>query len=356
MKKEEEVKKFGLVIGVVVLVLAMLAVGCAKPAGEEYKSQLVFAISTKPESGDYPAQTRIATLGDEVIPASVTITTPGGSDAATEALLTGEADLCNSNAVTVIAALEGMGNWEGKPRENILRGLHPRDLQDNVVSVVAGSGITKMSDLVGKSAFYGHPGTNCNANMKRAMVALGYDEDIEEYVGSLGDGVSAMKDRRIDAYVKTSRGEFADPTHIDIMVTQELEIITFSKEEVDKIQAVYPLIKYRKFGPDAFTTVAPMRMHGERWLNFDGGPTICEVNLPEEWAYAWVTHVINNWDVLVPLMTVLGTFDPLDYPALADEFLFTGGLVDYYLHPGAIRAYRDFGVDVPDSLIPPEMK
>ncbi len=276
--------------------------------------------------------------------------------ASTQWILDGEGQLCNSNTSAITQALGGFGAWEGNPQPNIIRGLHQRDFQENTIAVRADSGITKMSDLRGKKVFYGHPGTSCNQNMKMAMVALGYDEDIEEYVGSLGDGVSAMKDRRIDAYVKTSRGEFADPTHIDIMVTQELEIITFSKEEVDKIQAVYPLIKYRKFGPDAFTTVAPMRMHGERWLNFDGGPTICEVNLPEEWAYAWVTHVINNWDVLVPLMTVLGTFDPLDYPALADEFLFTGGLVDYYLHPGAIRAYRDFGVDVPDSLIPPEMK
>jgi len=349
MKKEEEVKKFGLVITAAVLVLAMLAVGCVKPAGEGYKNQLVFAIATKPESGDYPVQCRIATLGAEAIPASVTITTPGGSDACTEALLTGEADLCNSNAVTVISALEGMGNWEGKTRENILRGLNPRDLQDNVVAVVAGSGITKMSDLVGKSAFYGHPGTNCNANMKRAMVALGYDENIEEYVGSLADGVAAMKDRRVDAYVKTTRGEVADATHIDILVSQELELITFTKAEVDKIHEMYPWVTYRQLSTNAFK--GQMKVYGEGWVNTDKAPTLCNMDLPEEWAYNWVKHEIENWDQLVALMASLGTFDPLDFPMWVSEVE-----TDFYLHPGAVRYYREMGIQVPDNVIPPEMK
>jgi hypothetical protein len=284
---------------------------------------------------------------------TVTIATPGGAVACLEALIAGDIHMANVAEPAVIQALTGAGVWEGNPQPNNFRGLEPRDLQENAVVVRADSDIMKMSDLMGKKVFYGHPGTSCNANMKMAMVALGYDEDIEEYVGSLSDGVAAMKDRRIDAYVKTTRGEFADPTHTDIAITQDLRVITFTKEEVDKINETYFFIPYRQLRSDAYTKITPMEVVGEGWINTDKAPTVTRVEMPEEWAYAWVTHVINNWDVLVPLMEVMGTFDPKDYPSWA---LDTAQACDYYLHPGAVRAYRDFGIDVPDKIIPPEMK
>jgi hypothetical protein len=32
------------------------------------------------------------------------------------------------------------------------------------------------------------------------------------------------------------------------------------------------------------------------------------------------------------------------------------GLTGAPLHPGAVKFYRDQGIDVPDSLVPPEMQ
>jgi TRAP-type uncharacterized transport system substrate-binding protein len=207
-----------------------------------------------------------------------------------------------------------------------------------------------MSDLVGTSAFYGHPGTSCNANMKRAMVALGLDEQIEEYIGSLVEGVGAMKDTRIDAYVKTTRGEIADATHIDILTRQDLQIITFTKAEVDKIQEEYPWLSYRQLPPEFFK--GSMEVLGERWVNVDFQQTYCTTDIPEEYAYLWVNHIIANWDQIVKLHEAsLAKIDLIEYPqwvAVAPT--------DFYLHASAVRAYRELGADVPESVIPPEMK
>jgi TRAP-type uncharacterized transport system substrate-binding protein len=223
------------------------------------------------------------------------------------------------------------------------------DRIDHVVAVREGSGITKMSDLVGTKSFYGHPGTSCNANMKSAMVALGLDEQIEEYVGSLSDGVAAMKDRRVKSYTKTTRGEIADATHIDILTTQDLQVITFTKAEVDKIREMYPWITYRQLSPDAFPS---MKVVGEGWVNSDNVSTFCHKDLPEEWIYEWVKHIVANWDQIVKLHEAsLAKIDPTEYPQWV-----AATPTDFYLHAGAVRAYRDLGADVPESVIPPELK
>lgn len=351
----------------VALIAGLTLAGCVEPAAPpvtppeepeptpepepELPQQLIFAISTKPLSSDYPVQTRIATLGDEAIPAALTIIMPGGCTAGAEALYAGEAQINNGCAPTIMMVLNGLGNWEGDPHPPILRGLHIRSLADNVVAVRADSGINSMSDLMGKTAFYGHPGTNTNSCMKLAMVALGLDEQIEERVGSLAEGVADMKDRRIDAYVKAARAGVPDATHVDIMVAQELALITFTKVEVDKIQEKYPWISYRQLPPEFFK--GSMEVLGEGWVNVDFQQTYCTTDIPEEYAYLWVKHIIENWDQLVALHSVLGTVDPLDYPKWVAD-LAAGA--PYYLHAGAVRAYRELGAEVPDSAVPPEMQ
>ncbi len=352
----------------VALIVGLVLAGCAKPApaptptpspaptpaptpAPELPTQLIFAISTNPLSSDYPVQTRIATLGDEAIPAAVTIISPGGCTAGAEALYAGEAQMNNGCAPTIMMVLNGLGGWEGDPHPPILRGLHIRSVADNVAAVRADSGINSMSDLAGKKVFYGHPGTNTNLCMKLAMVALGLDEQIEERVGSLAEGVADMKDRRINAYVKGARAGVPDATHTDIMITQELQLITFTKAEVDKIQEEYPWISYRQLPPEFFK--GSMEILGEGWVNVDFQQTYCTTDIPEEYAYLWVKHIIENWDQLVALHSVLGTVDPLDLPKWVAD-LAVGA--PYYLHAGAVRAYRELGAEVPDSAVPPEMK
>jgi hypothetical protein len=335
----------------VAVIASLVIVGCAKPAPAPTPTQLIFAISTQPLSSDYPVQTRIATLGDEAIPAAVTIIAPGGCTAGAEALYTGEAQINNGCTPTIMMVLNGLDLWEGDPHPPILRGLHIRSIADNVVAVRADSGINSMSDLAGKTVFYGNPGTNTNTCMKLAMVALGLDEQIKERVGSAAEGVADMKDRRIDAYVKAARAGVPDASHVDIMVTQELALITFTKAEVDKIQEKYSWLSYRQLPPEFFK--GSMEVLGERWVNVDFQQTYCTTDIPEEYAYLWVKHIIENWDQLVALHAVLGTVDPLDYPKWVAD-LAVGA--PFYLHAGAVRAYRELGAEVPELAIPPEMK
>ena len=55
--------------------------------------------------------------------------------------------------------------------------------------------------------------------------------------------------------------------------------------------------------------------------------------------FAVVKHVIENWAELTALMASLRTFDPLEFPRWAAELD-----TDFYLHPGAVRYYREVGV------------
>jgi hypothetical protein len=338
---------FGFVAALVAVVSLVLA-GCAEPASEttEYPTELIFAICTGTESADYPLQSRIASLGDEAIPASLTPVQPGGAEASLVAMLNGEVHLGNTCAATILDAYEGLGRWEGDPAPNIIRGLAMRDLFDDVTAVREDSGIESYSDLAGKTFFYGRPGSRQYRINVAAMDALGYN--VEEYVSDVKEAVSAMKDRRLDAFSKTIRGERADSTHMDIMTSVPLQIISFSEEEIDTILGKYSHLTFRQQSPDAFPT---MPVLGERWVATDQPPTVCTKDFPEEWAYQWVMSTVKNWDELAELLYSLEDLDPLDYPQWVEEMP-----TDFYLHAGAVRAYRELGATVPESIVPPEMK
>ncbi len=73
-------------------------------------------------------------------------------------------------------------------------------------------------------------------------------------------------------------------------------------------------------------------------------------DFPESLAYAWTKALAEHWDeVAVTYPAILEDIDPRHTPEVA------GGM-GLMLHPGAIRAYREMGVAIPDSVVPPEMK
>lgn len=98
--------KLAMIMLSVARIVSLVLAGCVEPvtppeepgepAEPELPKQLICAICTKLESSDFPPKMRIATLGDEAIPPRITIIQPGGSIAALESLLGGEADFAQA--------------------------------------------------------------------------------------------------------------------------------------------------------------------------------------------------------------------------------------------------------------------
>jgi len=309
--------------------------------------RLVFALGTTPISGDYPGQVKYAELGIKGIPgATITVISPGGSEAVMAALTNYEADagMCGATAYSYV---HHTGSWEGQSNPNNIRVLNIRDIAYNPIAVRADSDIYQISDLEGKKVFFGWPGTSCQANTRAAIVeALGIK--VDEYVGSLSDGVQAMKDGRIVAFTKTLAGNRLDATHIDIMTTKPLRFIGFNWEELKKIQSKFPWLGYAELPKGWFPSMPPDQ---EAFIvNNITRMVMCRDDFPEEYAYNWAKSIVENWGEIVALAPSQEAVDPLDCPKLVST------IDQIYLHPGAIRYYREMGIEIPESVIPPEMK
>lgn len=332
---------------VTMFVLGVVFISLISIIGYSQEIRLVYSSATKPESSDYPAQIKTAELGNKGITGStITVISPGGSQAAMAALFANEVDVAAVVGPSAYEYVHHKGAWENKSNPNNVRVLHLRDVCDNPIAVRADTDIYEVSDLSGKKVFLGFPGTSCQANAKLAIVdALGIN--VNEFVGSLSDGVAAMKDRRIVAYIKTTAGKKVDATHIDITTSIPIRFIGFTEEQVKKIQSDFPWLLYRELPKGWFPNMPDQEsIIANTFPRF----VMCRDDFPEEYAYNWTKSVIENWEQLVAIAPSQGAVNPLECPSYISE------IDQVYLHPGAIRYYRERGIEIPDSVIPPEMK
>ena len=274
---------------------------------------------------------------------SVTVVFPGGSVIATQTVFDGEQHVAGGSMLALYEAFHGMGQWEGKPLPNRVRVLYYYTDCPNPIAVRSEKAIASVSDLKDGKVFLGYPGSTTHAQHLLAFDALGIK--YEEYVGSLSDAVPAFKDRRIDAFIKSTNGHGIDATHIDILTTTPIKFIGFTDSEIEKVKKKYERVNFTNFPADwydDFPMEKPLKIINYALI------VIARDDFPEELAYQWTKSVIENWDEVSTVFPGAAAITPLDTPKLL--------LPDVYMHSGSIRYLRERGVDVPDSAIPPEMK
>ena len=99
--------------------------------------------------------------------------------------------------------------------------------------VSADSQIYKMSDLEGKKINPGIPSSDNDQQIRKIMEILNIKPDW--YVGSPDDAIKAMKDRRIDGYIKYAAGmDSLDASTLDLKSRVPIRIIPFSEKEKTK--------------------------------------------------------------------------------------------------------------------------
>jgi len=312
-------------------------------------SRILMGSAVSQTSSMYPMYAKWAELADRAMPnVSVTLILPGGCLANISALYDHEIDIGAIAPCPYYEAINGLGSkWGGDPQPNIIRCLFCTSHATKTFSVRADSDIWNVSDLKGKNVYFGYAGSSTREKGLNAFDALGMTAgvDYEEMVGSLQDGVTAFKDRRIDAYLKTVGGHNVDATHIDIMATTPIRFIGFTEEQAEKIKTKYPQVPIEHV-PAGWYDALPEH---EALILLSGFNTAgVRDDFPEELAYQCTKSIAENYDELVAVYGSCEVVDPLNSPNILAPGV--------YLHPGAIRYYREAGVEIPESVIPPEMK
>ena len=141
-----------------------------------------------------------AVLSKKVPGMQATAEVTGGSVANMQLIGTGKPYIAFTQADAAIDALKGQDKFTGKPIPvRALAVLYPNRM--HVVSI-EGTGITKMADMKGKRVSTGSGGSATEVFAFRVIEAAGLDKDKDMKRERLGvaESVSALKDRKIDAF------------------------------------------------------------------------------------------------------------------------------------------------------------
>ena len=233
-----------------------------------------------------------------------------------------------------VAGFAGGKKFKGKKHDILAMAImYPNLLQ---VVTLKDSGITDMTQVVGKSISTGSPGSGTNFMAEIVLDALGVSKgSYKDSRLSFTESANALRDGTIELGV-WSVGP-GTSSILDLATTHDIRIVGFSKSQQEKILA-------------ANSTYAAVDLGGGVYRGVDSAvPTIgvwnvmiCQGSLDADLVYKLVKALYENNDYLVKI-----------HPSAA--YTTPENAVKYSpipLHPGTIRYLKEVGVSVPAKLMP----
>jgi hypothetical protein len=342
-------KKIGTVALIAIMLSSIIAVGYAAPKPETAEGEevgLLYGCGSPTTSSFYVVHARINDLASEVQDVNSTMVNVAGSVAGAVEMYKGNLDWGGAGGLIIwYESLKGIGKFEGNKQENTLRVLFLTLDMLAPVCVRKDASIDSIQDLEGKKFSWGYPGSTTQIITERSLTALGVE--IDPFVGSLSDTVAAIKDRRAVGYTKSVNGHNLDASMKDIQTSTAITFVGFTEEEVNKVQKKYPYITFKKLPAGWFKELPDL---GDIYSLYIPLVTMARMDMSEDVAYTITKHIIENWQQLVDLYSGMSNVDPLDTPKVC------ASMDKVYLHPGSLRYFREQGVEIPSSVVPPEMK
>ena len=180
------------------LAASALAVVAGAPAGEPVN----LSIATGGTGGVYyPLGGGLANVLTKAIPGmAATAEVTGGSVDNMRLIGTGKPYIAFTQTDAAFDALKGEDKFKGKPVPvRTLAVAYPNRMH---VVTVEGTGINKIEDMKGKRVSTGSPGSATEVFAFRVIEAAGmnHDKDLRKERLGVAESVSALKDRKIDAF------------------------------------------------------------------------------------------------------------------------------------------------------------
>lgn len=190
------------------------------------------------------------------------------------------------------------------------------------------SGIKTIADLKGKKVAVGSQGSGPLVNSRQIFEIFGvtFKDFTPLYLTNI-DAVDRMKDGLLDAIFTTTAAPNA--TYQDLCIAKDVELYSFTEEELKKIVTRYPFFKEIVIPQDAY--------HGQNQdINTVAVRAVIAVrdDLSEDVAYNLTKVMWEKRGELVEMMAKLNQMDPED-PVKG---------VTVPVHKGSVKYYKEAGV------------
>ena len=283
-------------------------------------------------SGFYPYYTSVAnSISQRFDDLNVTVVSAGGFAKNQVMLMNGDLHF-GGIAPHLIADAEEKGYkkfrvlwWATPARQNIM--------------VRKDSGITEFGQLKGKMFHPGMTGSSSQKTMLAVIKALGIQPKL--YLSDSKDALNAIKNGKCLGQVKSISGDKLDAATAEVNLTTDLWPVGWTQEQQKKIKEGVPWITFEKVKAGIVKGAPEYWVH-VIWVGF-----AATTDMKEETAYKIVKGM---WEGIDEQRLAFKAVKGREIPKQTVE------ASSFPLHAGAVKYYREIGIDVPERLVPPEMK
>lgn len=226
----------------------------------------------------------------------------------------------------------GTGDFAGKPATSRLLWIYSLAPQNAIVR--KDSGVKTLAGLDGKKFNTGLKGSATEKTTDAVFALLGIKPNVLR--GSTGEVVDAVKDNRAIGYVKSGAGLKLDASTREIATTTPIEILGLDATQAGKIVAEMPELSMVDVPADPKLSIAAHKTWGF------GVGAAAAAGLDEKTAYEIVKAICEDKTVQA---AAFSEADGVDIAEMTLKYATSP------LHPGAVKYFKERGLDVPARLI-----
>lgn len=292
--------------------------------------------AASPGGGFYMGASAISTVVNNeltgIYEAAVEVTGASANNAAL--VQAGEIELGMCATETAWEAYNGKFSFEGKKCDK-LRSVMPGWGGVYLFITTADSGFEELADLDGKSYSGGPVGSSNEIITNRIFSLLGIKSNLMNL--PTADASRSLGDGSIVGFTLAHPAASVS----ELEATRELKLFTIDSKYEKAFREAYPQYVWLDI-PAGYYKALPDGAFGAGLYNM----VISSVDQDEEFIYQIVKAVYENND------TIQNIFPQFANESGLDKIVHS--TIPY--HSGAIKYFEEQGIDVPDELIPPEMK
>lgn len=272
-------------------------------------------------------------IGKNVPGTDVAVEVTGGPNANIQLIESGEMDLGFVTAWLAGEAYTGTG-WADKKYTKI-RSIFPMYASVMHMYSLKDSGITSINDFAGKNISTGAPGSTSAVAGEGLLDVLGVKPSRVSGIPT-NTAVDGLRDGTIDAGFAVTG--VPGPFMLDLETTHEVQHIGLTEEEMKKALEKYP------YWSEAIIPNGTYK-HQEEDILLPGfwNFAIASSDLSEDLVYNLVKTTFEKHQDLLAV-------DPSAKETIVENFKYS--TIPY--HPGAVKYYQEIGIEIPESLLPPE--
>ncbi len=298
---------------------------------------LRYSLGTSSSGGNfYLVGGGIATVLNNALPDFFVMTAEetGGSTANLTLIQNGEAELGISMTSAIAEAVAGEAEWTGGAMDKIrgMVALYPSYL---TIYSLKSTGATKLTDLNGKIVGLGSKGAAMDSILREAFGKMNITPS-----SIFNDGhsatASAVGNGSVGVAVLFSLPPFSAITELE--ASNELTFVGLTEEEQDFLCENYPFYSKAVLPAGSYKGVTEDLLTVSEW-----NMLVTSSDVPADYVYLMTKTLLESNEALLQI-----------YKGLS--YVTAENILNYNcpLHAGTVRYLKEIGVDVPESLIPPE--